>query len=312
MHQSVIFKLIGKTMKTSFVAIVFGVAIVATSAASADENSLFSKVRVHSVFAPRADSSPASPGSTTPSSNVPDRITDVGQLSRMLGKAGFDATEVGSQVVSTKTQNGTWSFPVLVTISEDESQLGIALLLSTIKDEQQVPASKLLELMNANRRYAPSYFAYSSKRKRTELYRLIKNQSVTSELLRKEINRLAVIARETENLWQFDVSSTPTPDDSTDSKPAAVATSLTGTWTAVRSDKEAFAIRFNADSTFKLIYVKQGQQSKSTGKFTLNGQSLTLVGEGGFRMSGTLSTKSDREFQLTLSNSTSLTFKKAA
>jgi hypothetical protein len=299
-------------MKTFLHMFVFGVALVAVSAASAEDNSLFSNVRVDSVFARSRDRTQASPESAAPSPNVSERITDAGQLSRLLGKAGFDAKEVGSKVVATKAQNGTWSFPVLVTISADESQIGIALLLSKVEDEELVPASKLLALMDANRQYAPSYFAYSSTRKRTELYHLIKNQSVTSSMLRDDIDRLAQIARDTESLWKFDGTSTPMTETRADSPPAAVPTSLIGNWSAVRSEKEAFAIQFSADGKFKLIYVKQGQQSKSTGKFLLSGESLTLLGDDGFRMTGTLNNKSDREFQLSLSKTAILTFKKAA
>src|SRR5690606_21942751 len=107
-------------------------------------------------------------------------------------------------VLSIKIERGDWTFPALVMLSENQKELWLVLLLSSIKDEKQVPAGRLLQLMSATREYAPAYFAYSEKRKRTELYRVFENSQLTAERLREELNRLTEIALETESLWNFE------------------------------------------------------------------------------------------------------------
>ena len=305
-------------MRRFVTALVFSLAITAGSAVvfSAD-NSLFSDVRVHAVFTPaKGDSVDTSKRPTENSADTPlTKATDAGELSRMLRQAGFEPKEVGSSVVTTKKQAGDWNFPVVLTISDDAEQMGIVLLLSTAKEQQPIPNDKLLGLLEANRKFHPAYFAYSTKHRRFELYRVLKNQQVTSDAIRNEIDRLTQIAQETQDLWNLDSSgSSPKP---TQTEPQAKpAGSLVGTWAASRSDQEAFAIQFTADGKFNLVYVNQGKQTKSSGKFTRDGDALTLEGTDGFRLSGTVQAETDKEFRFQLQNSesasASLLFKKAS
>ncbi len=299
-------------MRRSIPSIVLGLLIAANSPVSA-ESSLFSSVRVASVFTQPGNSTTVAPPRERSLEPAQLKVTSAGQLSRLLLEAGLESKEIEARVVATKKQLDPWSFPVLVTISEDETRLGIVLLLSAVK-EGQVPADKLLGLLELNRKYAPSNFAYSSQRKRTELYRSIENQAVTGQQLRDEIDRLANLAKETESFWQFESGTASEPTDEA-AKPAATTGSLVGRWSAARSDKEAFAVQFQAGGTFTLVYVNQGKQTRSTGTFTIEGQSLTLAGSQGMRLTGTVSGQSDTEFRFLPKNSPSgaapLTFKKA-
>lgn len=300
-------------MRRSLSTVVAGILIAANSAVLSAESSLFSNVRAASVFTSSGGTAAVAPP-LVGSERTEVKVTAAGQLSRLLNQAGFESKEIDERVVTTKKQLDPWSFPVLVTISEDETRLGIVLLLSAVK-EGQVPADKLLSLLELNRKHAPSQFAYSSQRKRIELYRSIKNQDVTGQQLREKIDLLANLAKETEGFWQFDAATASESPAADSTETGTKTTSLVGRWSAARSESEAFAAKFEANGTFTLVYVKQGRQTRSTGKFTLQGQSLTLEGNQGLRLTGSVISQSDEEFRFlpkdSSSGATPLTFKKA-
>ena len=75
---------------------------------------------------------------------------------------------------------------------------------------------------------------------------------------------------------------------------------------------EAFAIQLNANSTFVLVYVKDGKQTRSTGQFTLAGSTLTLSGSDGVKFNGTIGGVTAKTFEFTPPSGIKLTFQKAA
>jgi hypothetical protein len=285
-------------MRFSVVCTVFSLAIAATSLTFSAENSLFSRVRVNSVF--DSSTSPNSESTRQDSSesidDVKSKLSDAGQLTRLLQNAGFESKEVGSRAVSAEKKLGDWSFPLVVTITEDEEWLGIVLILGAVEDQKKIATDKLLSLLDANRKYAPTSFAFSPKRQRFELYHLMRNRQLSGRTVRDEINRLAQIATETESLWQQKTSSGKASTNPQTQTPVTSST-LTGKWSATRSATEAFAIQFNGDGTFVLVYVNGSKQSRSTGKFTLSGESLTLDGQQGFRLTGTVKSLKEKEFE---------------
>jgi hypothetical protein len=212
---------------------------------------------------------------------------------------------------------------VLITTDEEKREVMLVLLLSVVKDQKQLSAAKLLELLSASREHAPAYFAYSSKRQRIELYRTLENRTLSGELLKTEINRLAAIAKETEGLWNLESTATTPPaatspaqsTPATPTSPAAEgATLLVGKWSASRSAKEAFALQLNANGKYVLVHVNQGQQTKSTGQFTLTGQLLTLIGDDGTKLTGQIAGQTAKQFQFSPAGgkSAALTFRKAS
>ncbi len=241
--------------------------------------------------------------------------------------AGLEVEEDSeNQLVSTKTVLGPWTFPVAVVMTDDAGHLMIALMLSSAESEQQIPTDKLLGMLQANRKYAPASFGYSAARQRTELYYTVKNENITGQMLAEQIRRLANVADATQDLWQIgskqQSTTAPTPSSATSgtsapaatepAEPNSASTSMEGTWVASQSDQEAFAIAFRRDGTFVLVYVKNGQQTKSTGKFTLSDSLLQLEGSGGLQLSGTISNRNTSQFSLQLNGGASLTFKRAS
>lgn len=277
------------------------------------DDSLLSDVRIDSVYESETDSS----GSSERKQKQTVRVRTTEKLSELLRDAGFEVKSSKNQIVKTTKKLDRWSFPVLVTITEDEQNLGLTLALSSVSDIGLMTTEKLLDLMEANRKHAPSQFLFSKTRKRTELFCLLKNDGVTAQSLRDEINRMAVLAKENEAIWRIgdNAKTAATPQEpsekSSDTGTTAPGSALTGNWSAARSSKEAFAIRFEADGTFQLIYIKDGKQTRSSGKFTQDAQSLTLEGKDGLRLTGSFSLQSEKQFQFQPRNSTQLTFRKA-
>lgn len=309
-------------MNNSHAFVGFCLILVAASFLAAEENDLFSKVRTESVYTPSTQPAESAPDRRSP--QLPElevKITSTGELARKLRLAGFETEEdAENRMVSTKTKLGPWTFPVLIVLSEDDSQLMMAMLLSSVSSESQIPKAKLLGLLQANRKYAPASFGYSAKRRRTELYVVLKNRLINSGKLRDEIDRMARIAAETDQLWDLDSSAETPATGSAAAQPAAnpsttapqEAPSLVGKWVSNRSANEAFAIQFNADGTFLLAYVKNSQQSQSSGKYTLENQTLSLSGKNGLRLEGTISSQSEKQFRFQPTGSASLDFKRAS
>jgi hypothetical protein len=297
--------------------IVFTLIMSATALTVADDNDLFSDVRTDTVFDSVADSdSDAKTGAARPKA-----ITNAETLRDVLKAVGFDASVDGNRSVTTTKQLDPWTFPVLVTISEDEKSIGIRLGLSVIKDEQTLSTATLLQLMSASQKYASAQFAYSAKRQRTELSTFMTGNRLTGQQLRDEIIRLAILAKETSAVWVVADTKTRSPKPGTaESKaptPPSMSTvtsspeSLSGTWSATQSETEAFAVAFRSDGTFNLVYINNGKQTRTSGKFTVKTGSLTLTGNDGVRLVGKLTVASDSEFRFTLQNNTVLTFTRA-
>ena len=288
-----------------------------TLAAAADENDLFSDVRTNTVF----DSAANSDNDTKSGTVRPTAITDAETLREVLKSAGFDATAEGNRAATTTKHLAPWTFPVLVTIADDEKTIGIHLGLSVIKDEKQLSAATLLQLMSASQKHARSQFTYSAIRQRTELSTFMTGNRLTGQQLRDEINRLAILAKETSAIWV--VADAPADSDKPSAEvPKAEATPstpsdsgsqqpLSGTWSATRSATEAFAVAFKADGTFNLVYVNNSKQTKTSGKFSINSGSLTLAGNDGIRLVGKMTRVSDKEFQFAPQNTAVLTFTRA-
>lgn len=185
----------------------------------ADENDLFSEVRAVSVY----DSATAENGTT---STKAKRITNAADLTQLLSAAGFEAAQEGARVVTTKKSLDTAEFAVRVAISEDEFHLVVSIGLTDMPNRQVMSADELLNLMEASLTHAPAQFVYSSQRNRLELLVVLKNQGATGQSLRDEINRLALLARDTEDLWKKDsaagaASPTTTASSVTTDAPAA-------------------------------------------------------------------------------------------
>jgi hypothetical protein len=324
---------------------------------------LYSDVRAGVVFATSIDDSSAAGDLSRVR-----RLTSTEQVEQLLKDAGFESLRIdGRTVVTTRTLE-PWVFPVSVGVAEDEKTLNLVIGLASIKDAKTISSDKLLALLEASKKHAPSQFVFNSDRKRIELFGQIRNENLQSQTLRDEISRLVILAKDSEALWRSDAaqdaasrnsvlesdvairstsvapttavrptesvsvvqpatpgSSTasipPTNPTSTSTAAAAPTVALTSTaqllgrWSGSRSSTEAFAILFDAQGKFVLVSIQNGKQTRSSGTFGLNETVLTLTGSDGLKLTGTVSLKSESEFdflpQTNGATAVALNFRKA-
>lgn len=269
--------------------------------AVAQDSDLFSAVNPKSAFAV----SPETPNTRSIA------ITSGEQLREMLKSAGFEAKIDGSRAASTTKEIDPWTIPVLVTLSEDERWVQVVLGLVVIKDSaNELTAEKLLNLMKASQDQAPVNFVYHSERKRVEVEMTLRNQDLSGTVLRNQINQLAIAARKTSDLWASDERKKLVAAKKPIITPTAPLVNLAGQWVASKSATEAFALDLAASGDFKLIYIKDAQQIKSSGKYSVSDSSLTLSG-GNLNLVGTLQITSATEFSFTPAKRLALKFVKA-
>ena len=169
--------------------------------AVAGENDLYSDVQTSSVFS-AGDSSKGTESTETP--RITRRITSLEQLAQLVRDASFEPKTTTDRTVTTSKSLEPWLFPVSVTLSDDEQYVQICVALGAIADKRKTEASKLLALLEANKRQKTAKFGFNTERSRTELLGQLRNDGVTAELLRDEINQLASVAKESEALWQIE------------------------------------------------------------------------------------------------------------
>ncbi len=287
-----------------------GILAINVVSCNADDNQLFSEIRGNDVFSGSTNSLKAGDGSSPAR-----RIVASEELARLLREVGFDAKVINDRAVTTKKELDPWSFPVLLLISQDEQNVFVVMGLSVVKDESKLSAATLLKLLERNQDQTTARFTYSAERKRTELLTLLSNQALNGTILRDEITRMAILARNSEQVWNI----APEPEPELTQKPAdevvvQPSTGLTGRWSASRSTTEAFAVEFNADGTFIMVHLKAGKQTRSAGTFLLDQQTLTLSGNDGLKLVGHWKSLSATEFEFAPNSSSNaasaLTFRK--
>ncbi len=306
---------------------------------SALADDLFSSIPIDTVFAPKSgDSSPSRARPDEKSERI-QRVLNITQLTDILRDAGLEP-EADEAAVLVKLQHARWTFPIVLGLDESQERIVMLVRLADLAGKPALSSDRLLALLGAGREMRPASFTYSDKNKRVEMLMTIENDAISPRMLREELRKLAQLAESTAGLWDVSAATTSSSPGaaSAGTKPAGqnltintsvksgaapvagaqatssppIAGSLLGKWSAARSQKEAFAIQLNGDNTFVLVYIKDGKQNRSSGKFTLAGSQLTLTGSDGTEFSGGVSGVTAKSFEFAPPSGTKLTFQKAA
>ena len=295
---------------------------------------LFSEVTITSVFGESAKSN----NDEQPQKSSVRRITGASSLQKMLKEAGLTTQEISSSSVAVALDAPQTKDKILnavIVVHIDDGLLNIGVPLVRI-DEKKVPASKLLEMMNQGRNNDAIYFVYSPESKWFGARRGLSNQNMSSERLVAELNEIVDFAQNSVELWQplgdtlktvETNEGTVDPDANTNSKPETspkpqsnpnptptpptteTSISLQGTWAAAGPNGQGFGIKFD-DKTFELVIVNNGKSSQSKGTWSLDESQLKLVGDG-MTITGTVTSTSATQFELTLPNQKPLKFNKS-
>jgi hypothetical protein len=307
------------------------------AAASPADDELFSKVRLHSTS--------ASSGKMMDTAPQRPPLSNAAAVQTLLLAAGYNARIDERDTLRIEISRSDWSAPVFIGLADAGRQLRMAMRLTEPEANTIIAPKTLREMLQANRSNWSAFFAVAGEPQRIELVKTISNNGLDSEQFRAELDGLADMADSTKKIWKSEGvrirqstektesdsgelydAATPTPSTSeaktpapavpptqAEAKPAAPATSsLTGKWIATPTTNEAFALLIDDDNTFKLVHVKGTKSTKSKGTASLAGTTLTLKGDDGTTISGTIERKSD-SFTLTMTGaggkSINLTFK---
>lgn len=276
----------------------------ASPVASADD--LFSAVAMESVFEKKAV--PAVVGATQSGGEALERITGVSSLIQAVKYAGYTPKE-NSGRVSIQVPHAGWNFPTDLQVQIEKDRISIEMALVTVSDANVVSPKELLKLLEKNDAVSGHFFAFEPSRKLLVLRSSMENRALSAKKIQDQLNQVAAFGEKYSSLWsQWKAKSAEElkgKGSSNGSNPGAVASqtpnsgfSLLGNWGAALNDKDSIAIQIKQDTTFKLVTVQSGKAKISNGKFTRDGNRLTLVGDDGVTLQCTVSQSAANQFQL--------------
>ena len=309
-------------MRTHLTFAVLAASLVFSPSIRADENELFSEVAMEFVYA-KSDQNDSDQVDTSEAELLPTRVTGSTSLVTLLKSAGFEPKKLDSRRVSLEIRSAAWKLRAEITSDVVADRLTVDMPLVKVADEAAVDPAKLLRLLTAGAGDGDVFFSYDRTDGMITLRSVMPNRGLTSEKIKQQLSDLTGVAQQYEDAWSelekpaktattkpktAETSTTAAAPKKTD--PATPKLTLAGTWSAALGAGEAFAIQFNKDATFKLVHVKSGKSVSSTGKAARSGNQLTLNGNDGTKIVGTVTQKTNDAFQLSLSGTT-LNFKKA-
>ena len=255
----------------------------------------------------------------------------------LLEEAGLTATIDGENAATLQLKHNRFTFPIAISLDADREKVRLQMQLTDLNGQPALASERLLGLLATNLDFQPMFFSFSDKRKRIELVSGVANVQTSAESLRDELSKMAAIAESTANLWETNaagaapaapaisapgidkanqpvVNNQAAPAQAPAQTPASGASNFVGKWSASRSQTEAFAMQLNNDGSFVLVFVKDGKQSKSSGKFTLGGNQLVLTTSDGGKFTGQVANLTAKSFEFTPvgGKSSKLTFQRAS
>lgn len=296
-----------------------------TSFAPAGDDELFSKVRLDSTSG--SNPGPGQPDPRRRPESGP--VSSVNSLQALLLAAGYPSRVDGSGIVTIDVTRGDWSAPVAMTFADAGRQLRLAMKLTTPEAGTVIGPATLRGLLEANRKNWSAFFAIAGDPQHIELVNALPNVGLTSESLGETLEGMAEMAEETKAIWNVSgvrirQAESTIQEPAKAEKPAKpapapatepTAGSIVGKWIATPNTNEAFALQLEDDSTFRLVHVKGTKSTKSKGRYTLNGGTLSLNGDDGNTIAGTVTLQDDR-FSLVIKGTggktVTLAFKKSS
>jgi hypothetical protein len=317
---------------TKFSMTLAAIAVISIPAMTYAADSPHSRSSIGSIFNEYPAQGSANPAVRPGESDPSGKPVTLARVVELLDEVGLNATIEGESA-TLKMQHNRFSFPITISLDADREKVKLEMVLTELEGQSAPASERLLGLLAANMDFQPMFFSLDSKRKRIELVSGVANFQVSGESLQGELGKMAAIAESTASLWEISAAAGPTTTTSTPSNQPAINnqaapsqlnaqsqsaatsnSSFVGKWAASRSQKEAFAMQLNQDGSFVLVYVKDGKQSRSTGKFTVGSNQLILTTTDGGKFSGQISNFTARSFDFTppSTKATKLTFQRAS
>lgn len=167
----------------------------------------------------RADE-PAQKGSE-PKVVLPPGVLTEESLQKMLENMGYtpkvEKTAQGN-IYTITINRGTWSYIIDLSLSPSKTKVWFSGWLSVIPEGQQVPADKLLDLLEGSWTYGPCHFRYHRAFRQLNVGLCLDNRDMTPAAVRAQIESFMETMKKSELLWN--VKKWKPTDKVTLSKPA--------------------------------------------------------------------------------------------
>lgn len=276
---------------------------------AADDGDLFSEISMSQVIADKTSAQQPRPARG-------ETVLGNQTLTDLLVAAGLEATSSNRRVqlpLTIRGDNGANGAKRSLRFSVDAEAERIELetTIEQVQSADALPSNRLIAWMTLAGANPQTSIVFSETESAVLLKHWIGNQSVTTNDLQNAVSKVREVARQAistpdqrlitkqsddekprVNPTRVDLarpttnktaSATVSPAKRTET---ALPSSLLGTWSAKRSDQEAFAIRFESANRFKLVHFNNGKSTVSQGTAQLVGGKLVLAGDDGTRISG--------------------------
>ena len=190
-------------MRTTLATLTIGLLTLTTLTTNVRADDLFSTSSLGSPFAGAKPVSGGDRASSAASSDRGVRVLSLDQLAEILTDAGLAPKKDTDNLVSIKFQHSRWTFPVAFTMTDDNSNIWMTMLLVKLEPEQILANEQLLGLLGTNRDIRPAFFTLSDSGKRIEMFLQITNTAITPKALRDNLAVLAGVAENSATLWDL-------------------------------------------------------------------------------------------------------------
>lgn len=127
-------------------------------------------------------------------------------LKAMIENLGYQPKELKNDkgvvtryLLTVASGGGQWK--VIAEISPNQENLWIYANLAQVTDINQAPREVLADMLKANEKLGPSFFAFSEKAQNFVLFQALTNRGITPKLLRERIEMVARQVDGNERLW---------------------------------------------------------------------------------------------------------------
>jgi len=131
------------------------------------------------------------------------------QLGPLLKEMKLDSGPLAAGVSQISLEHDGWKVHIMISIPGDGDRIWLESKFAQIEKPDLVPAAAWRKLLEENERISPSHFSFDKMDKRVHLHRAFRNVDVSSERLKKEIERFDEIVRQTHDSWRAENFSVP-------------------------------------------------------------------------------------------------------
>lgn len=193
------------------------------------------------------------------------------ELKRVIERAGYEISQVHSgNVYEVAKEEGEWTFPVLVELSPDGSNIWATVVLQEFTGRLEDHAVRFAKLLAINGKYGNVFFKFDTDTKMMMLVGSKPNQDITPSVVDDLLGLLSSIAVENDQLWKMaDSPVEPALDEQ-----------VVGSWLH-QDDARSMELSFRANGRFTATLSESGRSNSFSGDYTLGAETLDLVSDEG-------------------------------